>query len=55
MTVKQLAELEAKAEAGYRAEQAERMAMAMRAVDQIAPQMGCINHVGLIASWNRRK
>jgi len=55
MTTQQLAELEAKAEAGYRAEQAERMAMAMRAVDQVAPQMGRISHVGLVAAWDRRK
>jgi hypothetical protein len=55
MTDKQLAELEAKAEANNRAEQAERMAQAMKAVNEVAPQMGRISHVGLIASWDRRK
>lgn len=55
MTTQQLAELEAKADAQHRAEQAERMAMAMRAVDQVAPQMGRVSHVGLIAAWDRRK
>jgi hypothetical protein len=41
-------------EVEFRIEQKERMAMAMRAVDQVAPQMGRISHIGLIASWDRR-
>ena len=54
MTDKQLAEMEAKAEAEYRAEQSARMAQAMKAVDFVAPAMGHISHVGLVATWDRR-
>lgn len=30
-----------------------RLQAAMAAVDQVAPQMGRISHVGLVAEWNR--
>lgn len=55
MTTQQLDELEAKAEAEYRAEQAERMAQAMKAVDFVAPAMRHINHVGLVAKWDANR
>jgi hypothetical protein len=38
MTDKQLAEMEAKAEREYRAEQAARMAQAMKAVNEVSKQ-----------------
>jgi len=31
-----------------------RLQAAMAAVDQVAPQMGRISHVGLVAEWNGR-
>lgn len=55
MTDQQLAEHEAAADAEWRKEQAERMAVAMRAVNEVAPHIGFTSHVGLIASWNKRK
>lgn len=47
MTDKQLAELEAKAEAAHREEMAKRMAEAMKAVNQVAPQMHHINYLSV--------
>lgn len=55
MTDQQLAALEAKAEAEWRKEQAERMGQAMKAVDFVAPAMGYINHVGLVAKWEAKR
>lgn len=47
MNDKQLAELEAKAEAEWRKEQAEKMKQAMKAVEFVSPAMGLINHVSV--------
>lgn len=47
MTTKQLAQLEAQIEAAHRAEQAERMVQAMKAVAEVAPQMHFINYLSV--------
>ena len=54
MTDQQLAQLESEAEAEYRAERAKKMAQAMKAVDEVAPHMGFINHVSVFRSWNQK-
>ena len=45
---------EREAEINWRIEEKARMEQAMRAVDFVAPAMGNISHVGLIAKWDKR-
>lgn len=53
MTEQKLKELEARFEREYHEEQIRRMAIAMKAINEVAPQMCRISHVGLVAKWER--